>query len=104
MGLDVVELVLRCEEVFDIELEDNRLEHTRTVGDLFELICAQLGLPTSQTSPATLTGPTSPHRSSKPWARETAWATLVGICTDQLQVDEDKITYTARFVEDLRVD
>jgi hypothetical protein len=45
MGLDIVELVIECEEAFHIKLEDWRLGQMRTVGDLYELICEQLGLP-----------------------------------------------------------
>jgi acyl carrier protein len=45
MGLDTVELVLRCEEEFHIQLEDWKLGQMRTAGDLFELICEQLQLP-----------------------------------------------------------
>ena len=45
MGLDIVEVVMRCEETFDVRLEPIRLEQMRTVGDLFELVCEQLNLP-----------------------------------------------------------
>jgi hypothetical protein len=38
MGLDIVEVVMRCEETFDVRLEPIRLEQMRTVGDLFELV------------------------------------------------------------------
>jgi hypothetical protein len=49
MGLDIVEVVMRCEEIFDVRLEPIRLEQMRTVGDLFELICEQLNLPCGAT-------------------------------------------------------
>jgi len=35
MGLDTVELVPRCEEVFEVNLPDHKLNHIRTVGDLY---------------------------------------------------------------------
>jgi len=38
MGLEVVELVLNCEEEFNFALENDRLKRVRTVGDTFELI------------------------------------------------------------------
>ena len=44
MGLDTVELVMRCEEVFAIDLPDHKLSHIRTVGDLYVLICDELKL------------------------------------------------------------
>ena len=55
MGLDVVELVLECEDAFAILLEDSRLEQMSTVGDLFELICVQLGLPPGEDQPRSAT-------------------------------------------------
>jgi hypothetical protein len=45
MDLDIVEVVMRCEEIFDVRLEPIRLDQMRTVGDLFELVCEQLNLP-----------------------------------------------------------
>jgi hypothetical protein len=42
MGLDSVELVMRIEEEFSIDLPDAELESTRTVGDLYELVLSKL--------------------------------------------------------------
>jgi acyl carrier protein len=44
MGLDVVELVMRCEEVFAIELRDEDMERVQTVGDLYTAVCNELKL------------------------------------------------------------
>lgn len=52
MGLDAVELVLRTEEFFVISIEDDEAGSARTVGDLYNLVCAKLGLPPLQ-SPVT---------------------------------------------------
>ncbi|HEY3704181.1 MAG TPA: hypothetical protein VGL22_03915 [Terracidiphilus sp.] len=50
MGLDVVDLVLWCDEEF-AELENARLEQVRTEGELFELICEKLSLPCGSNEP-----------------------------------------------------
>jgi acyl carrier protein len=106
MGLDVVELVLRCEEDFGVGLENDRLERVRTVGDLFELICEELKLPSGPDAPRPnrrtfIPLATEPTDS---WNRESVWFKLVQICTDQLQVDEEDITYHASFLDDLGAD
>jgi acyl carrier protein len=106
MGLDVVELTLRCEEEFDVALENDRLERVRTVGDLFELICEKLGLPCGpdalrpirRTFVPLATGP------SEAWTRDSVWIKLVQIIIDQLQVDEEDVTYHASFLDDLGAD
>jgi acyl carrier protein len=105
MGLDIVELVIRCEETFKIELENWRLEQMRTVGDLYELICEQLipfgpqePRPTN-TSPAPLVA--VPREG---WNRETLWSKVVQICVDQLQVDPEDVVYYASFIDDLGAD
>ena len=45
MGLDAVEIVLRCEETFGIPIDDEQAGQIATVGQLFEHICAELHLP-----------------------------------------------------------
>jgi acyl carrier protein len=106
MGLDVVELVLRCEEKFDIRLEDSRLESTRTVGDLFELICEQLNLPHGSQVPPPAMRAVIPRVivPSEGWTRDTVWSKVVQICVDQLQIEPDDVTYSANFVKDLGAD
>ena len=42
MGLDVVELIMRIEEEFDIELDDTELSNSRTVGELYEMVVRRL--------------------------------------------------------------
>jgi hypothetical protein len=50
MGLDTVELVMRIEEEFSIDLPDWELSSVRTVGDLYALVLSNL-----DTTPACLT-------------------------------------------------
>jgi hypothetical protein len=44
MGLDTVELVMRCEEVFAVDLPDVELSSVRTVGDLYNVISRKMNL------------------------------------------------------------
>jgi hypothetical protein len=106
MGLDVVELTMRCEETFHVELEDWRLGQMRTVGDLFELICEQLGLPFGPQEPRPTVPPQIPLGDvpSESWNRDTVWRKVVEICVDQLQVAPEEVVYFADFGEDLKAD
>ena len=47
MGLDVVEVFMRTEEVFGFSIPDAEAGSARTVGALYELVCLRLGLPPS---------------------------------------------------------
>ena len=107
MALDVVELVVRCEEEFEVGVENvDGLEPIRTVGDLFEVICLKMNLPPDSDS----LQPVNRSTTSRPVAtidgsnRDAVWSRLVRICADQFQVAPDVITYTTRFVEDLGAD
>ena len=42
-SLDLVELVMRFEEEFDIEIPDDAAEHIQTVGDAVKFIAERLG-------------------------------------------------------------
>jgi acyl carrier protein len=42
MGLDIVELVLRTEQLYSITLPDDEAARVRTVADLYHLVCAKL--------------------------------------------------------------
>jgi acyl carrier protein len=44
MGLDTVEIVMRCEEVFGITLQDSKRERVQTVGHLHGFICEQMNI------------------------------------------------------------
>ncbi len=52
---------MRCEEVFEVSLKDRRLEHVRTVGDLYGLVCEQLQL-APEPDRALLIGKLDKHR------------------------------------------
>jgi acyl carrier protein len=108
MGLDTVEHVLRIEEVFGVDLPDWKLEQMRTVGDLYILVCEALNLtPVENPTPETgfrhipqATNSISPIR----WTPEDIWATLLYVISDQLQVNEEEVTFTARIHDDLGCD
>ena len=46
MGLDTVEIVLRTEETFNIDLRDDECGRLVTVGDLYRLVLRKLDCPT----------------------------------------------------------
>ncbi len=50
MGMDLVEIVLRAEETFGVDLPDGECEQIRTVGDLYRLVLSKLQLPYVQVS------------------------------------------------------
>ncbi|MBS1799281.1 MAG: hypothetical protein JSS95_05595 [Acidobacteria bacterium] len=107
MGLDIVELVMRAEEVFNITIEDSDAEQLRTVGDLYELVCKLLNVsPTpNPATPATIHKPPPRKYSSlKTYTADDIWIMLVAIIHDQLQVDVSDIRYNARFQNDLGAD
>ena len=97
MGLDTIELVMRCEEVFRVDLPDSDREQVNTVGDLYHLICRHLGFRgIEQPGPETGTSKLRPqavmnlHRIE--WNAEDVWATLVAIFVGQLQVQPAEVT------------
>ncbi len=105
MGLDIVEVVLRCEEAFNVQLENLQLQGALTVGILFELICEQLHLLARSDAPTpadwSIPQLTAPREG---WTRDTVWSKVVQICSHQLQINPEEVTYSASFVDDLRVD
>jgi acyl carrier protein len=106
MGLDIVEVVMRCEESFDVRLEPTRLGQMRTVGDLFELICEELKLPREPATAAPKDVATLPPVviPDEGWCRNSVWIKVVQICVDQLQVESAEVKYAASFVDDLGAD
>lgn len=55
MGLDIVEMILRVEEEFSIEIFDEEASHLSTVGQLHALILDKLGLLRSSGCPSSAT-------------------------------------------------
>ena len=78
MGLDGVELVLRIEDAFGIEIEDPPNIHT--VGQMHLIIVEKTGADSEET-----------------------WIALVNIVADELGVRRVKITPETSFVRDLNV-
>ena len=101
MGLDIVELVIRCEEEFGVSLDNHLLESTRTVGDLFEIICAQLNRLSDPDTLQPVNRPSIPHAVAVAdgWTRDAVWSQLVRLLADQFQVAPDRITYTTSFLD-----
>lgn len=84
MGLEVVELIMRIEEEFDIEIPDKDAERLTTVGHIADYV--------SERSQVSL------RRHSEIWERVRA------IVIDELAVPENKVMRDARLVEDLDLD
>jgi acyl carrier protein len=108
MGLDVVELVMRCEEVFAIELHDEDMERVQTVGDLYAAVCKELRFapcvaPTLEAGKNRLPQKVL-NLEPDVWNAEDTWATLVAIFVDQLAVDEEEVVPSADIANDLRAD
>jgi acyl carrier protein len=121
MGLDAVELLLRCEELFSIHLTDDEAAAVRTVGDLYRLICSKLGV---TPLPSPITSAELPRITEKekiflflqrhhplpaspellPWSSQTIWDALVAIFVDQQGLDREDILPHARIATDLGVD
>jgi acyl carrier protein len=111
MGLDTVEIVLRVEEIFSLDLPDDECGQIRTVGDLYHLVMSKLGLKGSidpiDSADFQVNGRSRFHSQLpvlQPWTNADVWATLVDLIQDQLQVDFEEITPQATFLNDLRCD
>jgi acyl carrier protein len=109
MGLDSVELILRTEDVFAVDLPDEECELIRTVGDLYRLVLQKLDLayiPGSEIE-AQLLGRIRPvNRAMRlsPWTAPDVWLTLKDVIYDQLGVEPSRILESAAFVDDLGCD
>jgi acyl carrier protein len=109
MGLDVVEIVLRTEEVFGVDLPDDECERVITVGDLYHLVLDKVALP--YIPAIEIEGGALGQARSKlhfsglhEWSSPDVWLTLKAIIEDQLQVNSAEITESATFADDLRCD
>ena len=109
MGLDTVEIVLRTEETFNVNLPDDECGKVVTVGDLYRLVLNKLELPYVQASviEAGTQGRDRSHLrmpSLASWSPPDVWRTLKGIVVDQLQVEEKDVKEEAAFLRDLGSD
>lgn len=121
MGLDAVEIILRAEELFDIDISDEEAGSVETVGNFYELVCTKLHIPALQ-SPVTSEElptitrherffrllsrpvPLPPPRESLPWSHQSVWDCIVAVFVDQQGLRVEEITYAARIAKDLGVD
>ena len=100
-SLDTVELVMRCEEEFGVGLDSHLLESTKTVGELFEVVCAQLNYPPDPNTlqPVKRSFITHAVAEADQWTRDEVWTQFVRLLADQAQVAPDQITYATRLVD-----
>jgi acyl carrier protein len=109
MGLDTVEIVLRTEETFNVNLPDDECSQVVTVGDLYRLVLSKLELPYVQAKEVEA-GKHGRDRSRlrmpsvSSWSPPDVWLTLKGIIVDQLQVKEEDVMEEAAFLRDLGSD
>lgn len=121
MGLDAVEIVLRAEELFAIEIGDTEASIVETVGQFYELICSKLHIPalrspvTSQVLPVITQRekvflflarhtPLPPPSEVLPWSPQSVWDCVVAVFADHQGLKATEITYQARIAADLGVD
>jgi len=109
MGLDTVEIVLRTEETFNVDLPDDECGMVVTVGDLYRLVLSELELPYVQANEveAGTHGRDRSHLmmpSLASWSPPDVWRTLKGVIVDQLQVEEEDVKEEAAFMRDLGCD
>jgi acyl carrier protein len=86
MGLDTVELVIRVEKEFDIEIPNADAARLVTVGDLQAYVVGVL------------------RRQGQIESADSVDARLRDIICDQLGVEPDDVVPSARFVDDLGAD
>ena len=89
MGLAIVELIMRVEEAFEIEIGDEEFSELETVGQLHSCIVSKIGWSDSL------------HIANE---QAQVWQKLKAIIGDEMFVEPDKITPEAQFVRDLNLD
>lgn len=109
MGLDTVEIVMRTEETFNVDLPDAECGNIVTVGDLYCLVLRKLELPYAQAIEIEAGGHGRDRSrlrmpNTSPWSSPDVWRTLKGIVVDQLQVEEEDVKEDAAFLCDLGCD
>jgi acyl carrier protein len=109
MGLDLVELVMRTEEVFSVELPDDQCESIRTVGDLYRLVLEKLTLSyissdEIETNSIGMVRPLNKVQQLISWTTPDVWLTLRFVIHEELGIEADQITETATFLDDLGCD
>jgi|SRR5208337_2710267 len=120
MGLDAVEIILRAEELFAIDIGDEEAAKVETVGQFYELICSKLQIPPSQSPVTSEVLPVITHREKVfaflsrntrlpapaevlPWSPQSVWDCVVAVFVDQQGLRAKDVTYQARIAKDLGV-
>ena len=83
MGLEIVELLRRVEEEFEIVIRDEEAEHTVNCGELCEVVLHKLR-----------------ERGASPGETET-WEKLRAVLADETSGPPERIARETRFLEDL---
>jgi hypothetical protein len=121
MGLDAVEIILRVEELFAIDIGDEEAAKVETVGQFYELICSKLHLPplrspvTSDELPVITQRekvfvflsrhtPLPAPAEALPWSPQSVWDCVVAVFVDQQGLRVEDVIYPARIAKDLGVD
>lgn len=89
MGLDFVELIMEIEHTFDVTISDAQAGQSVTVGQLYDVIRAQIVV-RDPTIPPGYTGP--------------PWELYLTIIAEELGVPRDVLTPSTHFVKDLGAD
>jgi hypothetical protein len=121
MGLDAVEIMLRADELFSIEIGDDEAAKIETVGHFYELICSKLHILPLRSPVTSDVLPVITHREKTfgvlsrtkplpapaevlPWSAQSVWDCVVAIFADQQGLEATEVTYQARIAADLGVD
>jgi acyl carrier protein len=93
MGLDVVEIIMECEDEFGIAIPDEDFSAVRTAGDLHALVMRLLreGQPARERR----------KRPAKNVSDTEAWQIVRKILAEQLALPMEKIQPDSRLLEDL---
>ena len=101
MGLDAVEIILRVEELFVIDIGDEEAAKVETVGQFYELICSKLQIPPLRSPVTSEELPVITHHKKVflflsrdtplpapadvlPWSPQSVWDCVVAVFVDQL--------------------
>lgn len=83
MGLDMVEIIVKTENVFDINFYDDELAKIKTVGEFYELILEKT------------------NNKTKKLEDLEVWNNLIKIIAKILDINENEINKSSRFIDDL---
>jgi len=120
MGLDAVEIILRIEELFSIDIGDGEAAKVETVGQFYELICSKLHIPPLRSPVTSEELPVITHREKVfpilsrhtplpapaevlPWSPQSVWDCVIAVFVDQQGLKAKDVTYRARIAKDLGV-